>query len=317
MARTVRVLLVEDSDNDVILIERELNKSKDFEVKVTAVSAIKDVIHALTHETWDIVIADYNLIGYDAHKVVAILEDLGLSIPLILLSGRVDDKVADELIRAGAHDYVDKKAVVRLHPVMKRELALSEAHDETLKAWVKALDLRDRETAGHSDRVVDLSVRLARSMSVTESDIAHIKRGALLHDIGKMGIPDAILHKKGKLTDEEMDAMKLHPELGYDLLKNISFLKRSVDIPHYHHEKWDGSGYPYGLEGDDIPIAARIFAVVDVYDAMTSNRPYREALTKKIVLDSIKNQSGSHFDPKVVDAFLTMIEKEEDNDSTD
>jgi len=180
------------------------------------------------------------------------------------------------------------------------------AYDTTIEGWSAALDLRDKETEGHSQRVAEMTRQLARSLGIGEAELVHIRRGALLHDIGKMGVPDGILLKPDKLTDEEWKIMRQHPQFAFDMLSPIQYLRLTLDIPYSHHEKWDGSGYPRGLKGEQIPLAARIFAVVDVYDALTSDRPYRKAWTKKKTLDHIREQSGHHFDPKVVEAFLQM-----------
>ncbi|HMV29591.1 MAG TPA: HD-GYP domain-containing protein, partial [Anaerolineales bacterium] len=173
-----------------------------------------------------------------------------------------------------------------------------------------ALDLRDRETEGHTQRVTNLTVKLARQMGVPDADILHIRRGALLHDIGKMGIPDKILHKPDKLTAEEWAVMRQHTNYAYQMLTPITYLKPALDIPRCHHEKWDGTGYPDGLKGEQIPIAARIFAVVDVWDALTSDRSYRDAWTKEKAIEFIRSESGKHFDPKVAETFLSFILKE-------
>jgi len=182
------------------------------------------------------------------------------------------------------------------------ELAL--AYDTTLEGWAKTLELRDQVTEGHSQRVTEMTVNLARSMGINELDIIHIRRGAWLHDIGKMGIPDEILKKPGPLSDDEWTIMRQHPVYAHDLLIPIIFLRSAVDIPYCHHEKWDGSGYPRGIVGDQIPIGARIFSVVDVYDALTSDRPYRRAWPHTQALEFILTQTGKHFDPEVVQAFL-------------
>ncbi len=182
------------------------------------------------------------------------------------------------------------------------------AYDTTLEGWSKALDLRDKETEGHTLRVTDLTLRLARTMGVRDDDLVHIRRGALLHDIGKMGIPDQILLKPGPLTDEEWNVMRKHPVYAYELLASIAYLRQALDIPYCHHEKWDGAGYPRGLREKQIPLAARIFAVVDVYDALISDRPYRPAWPKEKALAYIREQAGKHFDPEVAAAFLRMDE---------
>jgi HD-GYP domain-containing protein (c-di-GMP phosphodiesterase class II) len=184
---------------------------------------------------------------------------------------------------------------------------LTQAYDATLEGWSRVLDMRDHVTDEHTHRVADLTVVLARRMGIPESELGHIRRGALLHDIGKMGIPDAILQKPDVLSDTEWAIMQTHPELAYKLLSNIDYLASAMDIPCCHHEKWDGTGYPRRLRGEDIPLAARIFAVVDVFDALTSSRPYRKAWKREDALAYIKEQSGKHFFPEAVKAFLEML----------
>ena len=183
---------------------------------------------------------------------------------------------------------------------------LQEAYQATLEGWVQALDMRDKETEGHTQRVTILTERLARSMGVGGVPLINITRGALLHDIGKMAIPDGILLKPGPLTDDERALVQKHPQYAYDMLKRIDFLLPAIDIPYCHHEKWDGTGYPRGLKGEEIPFAARIFPVIDVWDALISDRPYRKALPHAEVKARIKADSGKHFDPRVVEAFLAM-----------
>lgn len=184
---------------------------------------------------------------------------------------------------------------------------LLRAYDATIEGWAHALDLKDEETEDHSQRVTELTLRIAGNLGIKDGDLAHVRRGALLHDIGKMGIPDSILLKPGKLTDEEWEIMRKHPVYAFEMISSIDYLRPALDIPYCHHEKWDGSGYPRGLKGKQIPPAARIFAVVDVYDALTSDRPYRKAWTKEKTLENIKEQSGKHFDPQVVDVFIKEI----------
>ena len=207
--------------------------------------------------------------------------------------------------------FADQAAVAidnaRLFESLKAANAeLEIAYDATLQGWVRALDLRDKETEGHTQRVTTLTVQLAKVMGVGDDDIIHITRGALLHDIGKMAIPDAILLKPGDLTPEERDLVRRHPLFAYEMLKPIRFLHSAIDIPYCHHEKWDGSGYPRGLKEVQIPFAARIFSIADVWDALTSDRPYRKGVKPADVRAYLREQSGTHFDPQVVDAFLSM-----------
>ncbi len=191
--------------------------------------------------------------------------------------------------------------------LQRANLELALAYDATIEGWSRALDLRDKETEGHSRRVTDLTERLARVLGVPNETLVHIRRGALLHDIGKMGVPDAILFKQGALTEDEWRIMRQHPVYAYELLAPVAHLRPALDIPYYHHEKWDGSGYPHGLKGETIPLAARIFAVVDVWDALTNDRPYRKAWSPAQAAAHIREQAGQHFDPQVVQAFLAHI----------
>jgi len=184
---------------------------------------------------------------------------------------------------------------------------LMDAYDSTLEGWSKALELRDEETEGHTQRVTDLTIRLARRMGLDGDDLVQIKRGALLHDIGKMGIPDGILNKPGPLTEVEWDVMRKHTIYAYQMLAPIAYLKPALAIPCCHHERWDGSGYPLGWRGQDIPLPARIFAVADVWDALSSDRPYRKAWPKERVIEHLESHKGVHFDPAIVDEFIGMI----------
>ena len=190
-------------------------------------------------------------------------------------------------------------------------LQLTLAYETTLEGWVYALDLRDRETEGHTQRVTRKTMQLARVMGLTEEKLVHVQRGALLHDIGKMGIPDSILLKPGPLTEDEWVVMRRHPVYAYEWLYPIPYLRPALDIPYCHHEKWDGTGYPRGLKGDDIPLTARIFSVVDVWDALRFDRPYRAAWSDEKVRDYIRSLSGIHFDPQVVAVFLGGVVDDE------
>jgi putative nucleotidyltransferase with HDIG domain len=184
---------------------------------------------------------------------------------------------------------------------------LARAYDTTLEGWSRALELRDRETQGHTARVTELTLAVAREMGIGGGDLVTIRRGVLLHDIGKMGIPDGILLKPGPLSPEEWVVMRRHPQLAHDLLHPIEFLRSALDIPYCHHEWWDGTGYPRGLKGEAIPLAARIFAVVDSWDGLCVARPYREAWPPERVRAHIRAEAGTHFDPSVVEVFLRLV----------
>ncbi len=191
--------------------------------------------------------------------------------------------------------------------IQRSNIDLLLAYDATLEGWARALDLRDRVTERHTERVTELTVTIARAMGVREEEIVHIRRGALLHDIGKIGIPDSILRKEGPLTEEERAVMRRHPVFAFEMLRPVAYLRPALDIPYCHHERWDGAGYPRGLAGDQIPLAARIFALADVWDAIFSeDRPYRRALSRSEACEHIRSLAGNHLDPRVVDAFLAV-----------
>ena len=250
-------------------------------------------------------------------------------IPIIILTALDDRESLLTALKAGADDFVTKPfdrfelrarliGITRLNRYHKLaeerqklrnvHTELLEAYEETIAGWSRAMDLRDRETEGHSQRVTDLTLKMAKMFGMSDEELVHVRRGALLHDMGKLGIPDAILQKEDKLNAEELEVMRKHPQFAYDLLHPIEYLRGALDIPFCHHEKWDGTGYPRGLKGKEIPVAARLFAVVDVWDALTSDRSYRSAWKKEDALNHIREQAGKHFDPQVVDLFFKVIE---------
>ncbi len=182
-------------------------------------------------------------------------------------------------------------------------------YDAALQGWMNGLKLRDPETKSHSDRVAALATQLGTQMGLTEDQLTHLRRGALLHDIGKMGTPDAILFKPGPLTTEERQVMQQHPQFGNQFLHSIAYLQPAAEIVYCHHEHWDGSGYPRGLKGEEIPLLARLIAVVNVWDALNSAQPYRGAWPRQEAIDYLREQSGKEFDPRVVEVFLAMIQE--------
>ncbi len=320
----LRVLLVEDSADDEKLIFREL--SRYFKVVLKRVETEAGMQLALDNETWDVIVCDYNLPGYSPYKALELLKASKKDLPFIVISGVIDDATAVTILLAGAHDFIDKAKLTRLALVIKRELRLAverlqsridveAAYDRTILAWGMALELRDHHTGGHTQRVTDLTLRLARRMGMGQQELINIHRGALLHDVGKMGVPDLVLLKPDALDPTEKDIMQMHPWLAYKMLSPIVFLRDALTIPYSHHEHWDGSGYPRGLAGENIPIEARIFSVVDVYDALTSDRPYRKSWEPGKALDYIKAESGKLFDPEVVEKFVELIEDVSSHDS--
>ncbi len=254
--------------------------------------------------------APLSLDGYQSYVAVPLVAKGQLQGVLELFHREVLDPDADwfEYLNALATQTAIALDNASLFEGMERANSeLLQAYDTTIEGWSRALDLRDHETEGHSQRVTDLTLRLARRLGVGDDDLVHMRRGALLHDIGKMGVPDRILLKSDGLTPEEQERMQEHPNLALDLLSPISFLQPALDIPYSHHEKWDGSGYPQGLAGELIPRAARIFALADVYDALTSDRPYRKAWTAERALELIASEAGRHFDPVITEEFLAML----------
>jgi HD-GYP domain-containing protein (c-di-GMP phosphodiesterase class II) len=203
------------------------------------------------------------------------------------------------------------KTTAKLHTTKELHLSTSElkqVYDDTLVALATALELRDGQPRGHSLRVTEMALALAKALGVSSSKMVHIRRGGLLHDAGNLRVPEEILHKEGELTVEEWITIHMHPFYAYEMLIAIPVLVPALDIPYCHHEKWDGNGYPRGLKGVDIPLAARIFAVADVWDALTSDRPQRKAWSRQAALSYMREQSGKHFDPQVVTAFLELIQ---------
>jgi putative two-component system response regulator len=251
-------------------------------------------------------------------------------IPILFLTALDDRQSLLNGLDAGADEFISKPfdryelrarllGITRLNRFRKlneersnlehAHTELKAAYDATIEGWSRAMDLRDRETEGHTQRVTQLTLELAKEAGMNQEELVHVRRGALLHDMGKLGVPDAILHKPAKLTDEEWKIMRQHPQLAYDMLHPIAYLYPAIDIPYCHHEKWDGTGYPRGLKGEQIPLAARIFAIVDVWDALTSDRPYRRAMPEEDVLKYLKDQSGKHFDPQVAELFFKIIKQ--------
>jgi putative nucleotidyltransferase with HDIG domain len=311
MKHSLRVLIVEDNSDDADLMVRELRRANGgFDVDCERVETEKEMREALEKKTFDAILCDYNLPHFNAEKALDIIKELELPTPFYIISGALSDEVANEMIRRGASDYIKKGILDRMVPVIIRGLELDADRDELIEIMSIVLSYKDQSTAGHSKRVTDLTVQLARKMKINEVDVAHIKVGAMLHDIGKAGIPDSILMKPGKLTPKERTIMEMHPQLAFDLLAHSRLLRRALDIPYCHHEKWDGTGYPRSLKGERIPLAARLFAVVDTYDALTTSRPYRDAMGNMDTLAYIREQSGMAFDPRVVDVFVGMLNEE-------
>lgn len=278
----------------------------------------------------DVILLDVMMPGMNGFEVCRRIrgEKQLAEIPILFLTALDDRKSLLNGLEAGADEFISKPfdryelrarllGITRLnryHKLIEERANLEQAHtelkaayDATIEGWSRAMDLRDRETEGHTQRVTQLTLKLSETLGMDQNELVQIRRGALLHDMGKLGIPDAILLKPDKLTEQEWVVMRRHPQNAYDLLYPIEYLRPAIDIPFCHHEKWDGTGYPRGLKGEQIPLAARVFAIVDVWDALTSDRPYRCAMPEEDVLKYLRDQSGKHFDPQVVELFFRVI----------
>lgn len=329
MPGPINVLILEDRPDDADLIVYEL-RSAGYLPTWERVDTEADYLRS-TQDGLDVILADFNLPQFNALRALDLLKQKELDIPFIIVSGVISEETAVDCMKQGAADYLLKDRLTRLGKAVERaleqkslrdeqrrsqealeraHLELADAYEATIEGWSRALDLRDKETEGHTRRVTDKTIQLARLLNVPEEQIVHIRRGSLLHDIGKMGLPDEILLKQGPLSTEEWVLMREHPAHAYEMLYPIEYLRPALDIPYYHHERWDGSGYPFALRGEQIPLAARIFSVVDVWDALRSDRPYRKSCPDDEVIAYLEDQAGIFFDARILKVFLVMLENE-------
>ena len=316
---TVNTLILEDSADDRFLLERALRKAG-IDFTATWVDCRGDYVRALQSGRPDVILADCHLPDIDGVKALEIAALMRPGSPVVMVTGGLSDEKAAELLRAGAQDYVLKDRLARLGPAViaaieragaqARQLAdagrMKAALAGTVGAIMRTLEKRDPYTAGHQARVADISVAIARQMGLSESCIEGLRMGAGLHDVGKIYVPAEILNRPGKLTATEFALIKAHPEIGYDIVKEVDFPWPVGRMLLEHHERMDGSGYPKGLRGEEILLEARIIAVADVFESMTSHRPYRPALGRDVAMSEITTLRGTHFDPVVVDAFLVV-----------
>ncbi|HXV75973.1 MAG TPA: HD domain-containing phosphohydrolase [Candidatus Polarisedimenticolaceae bacterium] len=323
-------LLVVDDELSVreILCEGLTEFGFDTATAADAAEALK----ILADRPIDLVLTDIEMPGASGMTLLAEVKRRTPDLDVIMVTGVVDTRTAIGAIREGASDYLtkpfnlDEVQIVVERTLEKRRLIeqnrayqehledlveerteqLRYSYESTLQALVTALDFRDNETQGHSARVVEYAVLVARQMGIGEPELTTIRWGSILHDVGKIGIPDRVLLKPGTLSEEEWVTMKRHPEMGYRMLQHIAFLGPALDIVFSHQERYDGTGYPRGLRAEEIPLGARVFAVVDTFDAMTSDRPYRQGLSIEAARAEIERCSGTQFDPRVAHAFLSI-----------
>ena len=329
-------ILVCDDEEAIREVISTLLEARDY--RCTVVPDGFQAIQEIKKGSYDLVLSDIVMPEMDGMRLLRQARTQDEDIPVIMVTAMHDISIALEAIRAGAYDYILKpfekdqlyhsveRALEHRHLVLEnrsyqqnlehlvaqrtQQLSLTlhdleQSYDYTLEALGNALDAKDAETEGHCQRVTAITILMAKTMKVDREQLRHIARGAFLHDIGKMGIPDQVLRKPGPLSDEEREVMRRHCDIGYSVLKKIPFLQDAAEIVLAHQECYNGSGYPRGLKGEEIPLGARIFAVADTLDAMCSDRPYRKALPVTAARDEIKKFSGTQFDPRVVSAFLS------------
>lgn len=345
VSERARVLV---TDDEVSIREVLAEGLDSFGYAVTQAGNAAEAFEIVKRGGVDLVLSDIDMPGENGLSLLGRIKSFDPDIDVIMVTGVVDLEVAVGTIRQGAADYVskpfnleevrivvertfEKRRLIRENREYQEKLELKvaertqelvgknreveglyadleDSYESTLEAMITALDFRDNETLGHSRRVVEYAVIVAQTMDIGEPDLSWIRRGAILHDVGKIGVSDSILRKPGKLDAEEWEEMKRHPEMGYRMLKHVRFLKPALEIIYCHQERWDGSGYPRGLKGEQIPLGARIFAAVDTFDAMTSDRPYRAAMSIEAARDEIRRFSGIQFDPRIAEAFLSIDE---------
>lgn len=318
--------------DDELIIRETLGLLLGDEYRIISVANGMEGIAMALEISPDVILLDVmmpQIDGFDVCRQIRTVPAL-MEVPIIMITALDDRQSKLEGLRAGADDFITKpfdalELLARVQTItrLNRYRRLTEQRDQlqtlhqelltsyhkTIEGWSCALDLRDKETEGHTKRVTEKSLVFAQAVGVGVDQLEHIRMGALLHDVGKLGVPDAILLKAGALTEEEWTVMRMHPVYAYQWLSPIKFLESSLDIPYCHHEKWDGSGYPRGLKGEDIPLHARMFAIIDVWDALCSDRPYRKAMTEDQVLEFILAQSGKHFDPALTEVFARLVKE--------
>ncbi|GBC91564.1 Cyclic di-GMP phosphodiesterase response regulator RpfG [bacterium HR15] len=318
-----RVLIVDD-DTLVRDTLRFVLEDAGYDVWATAHGA--DALTVLERQPIDIVLSDIFMPGMNGFDLLKQIRQRCPDVPVILVTGFGNIEMARQALKEGATDFITKPYNVHEIPILiERNLTrytlessrtrdlqeeVQRSYRATLEALLAALDTRDTETEGHSERVAAYTMLIAHRLDLPGEELPHIERGALLHDIGKIGVPDHILYKPGPLTPDEWEIMKQHPVIGYRMCMKVEMLRPAAPIVLHHHERWDGKGYPHGLSGEEIPLGARIFAIADTLDAMTSDRPYRKALSFAQAREEIERCAGTQFDPELVKVFLSLPEDE-------
>ena len=327
MKKQIRVLMVEDSEDDALLLLNELEQDgyAPIHVRVDTAPAMRA---ALAGQQWHLILSDYEMPEFSGLEALQVMKESGLDLPFIIVSGKIGEETAVAAMKAGAHDYIMKDNVARLVPAVERELheakvrqerrqaeeevklgfeKLRLAMAETIQSMALMAEMRDPYTAGHQRRVAELACAIAKEMELSEGQIEAIRMAAIIHDIGKIRIPAEILSMPNQLSDSEWSIIKMHPQIAYNIVKDIQFPWPVAKIVLQHHERMNGSGYPMGLSGDSILLEARVLGLADVVEAMVSHRPYRPARGLGKAMEEILHNRGSLYDAKVTDVCLTLF----------
>lgn len=315
----VNVLIVDDDD----LVRETLQfVLEDADYQVFPASNAIEALGILENQSVDMILSDIFMPGMNGFELLRQIKQRRPDVPVVLITGFANIEMARHALKEGAVDFITKPYNVSEIPILvERNLTrvgidnivketlhaeIQKTYRATMEALLAALDTRDTETEGHSERVAAYTMMMAEKLDLTPEELTSIERGALLHDIGKIGVPDSILYKPGPLNDQEWEVMKQHPIDGYRMCMKVELLQPAAPIVLHHHERWDGKGYPHGLSGEQIPLGARLFAIADTLDAITSDRPYRKAQSFEKACEEIEQCSGKQFDPTIVEIFLAI-----------
>jgi len=315
-------ILIVDDDAELGQIIRSLFEQQGF--RITQAYNLKDALAIVSQRMPNLIVVDMRLPDGQGTDLITYIRqrEEGEAIPILVASALVDAQSIRDARDAGADEYLTKPfrpsellSIIRNSLQRRRAVenfATREAHLQTVTMLANTIEARDRYTRGHVGRVKEMALRLAQRLGWSNEALTILEFGALLHDIGKIAIPEHILNKPAPLTEDEAAIMRTHPQQGAKMLKQVKHLHPAIPYVLYHHERWNGSGYPFGLKGEDIPAEGRLLAIVDVYDAMTTNRPYREAIPKRLALNEIRNQADVLFDPQMVTIFIDLMYRDQD-----